>query len=107
MTASSAWPWKIIVDGCITKAPGGGECAGRSPVDRGKQAMKRPSMTGGYGYDSQRTRDELTGHGMTGGSPIRAEGARPRRTALARRTRQRLPPGRPPSRATMITHLST
>lgn len=27
----------ISVDGCITKAPGGGEVAGRSPVDRGKQ----------------------------------------------------------------------
>jgi transposase len=24
----------IAVDGCITKAPGGGDCAGRSPVDR-------------------------------------------------------------------------
>jgi transposase len=28
----------IAVDGCITKAPGGGECAGRSPVDRGNRA---------------------------------------------------------------------
>jgi transposase len=27
----------IVVDGCITKAPCGGEMAGRSPVDRGKQ----------------------------------------------------------------------
>lgn len=36
---------EIIVDGCITKAPGGGECAGRSPVDRGKQGMKRSLMT--------------------------------------------------------------
>jgi len=27
---------EIIVDGCITKAPGGGQCSGRSPVDRGK-----------------------------------------------------------------------
>jgi transposase len=99
---------EIIVDGCIAKAPGGGECAGRSPVDRGKQGMKRSSMTGGYGipldrvlapanrhdspllaltldklselgplpgdirvhldagYDSQKTRDELAGRGMTG-----------------------------------------
>jgi hypothetical protein len=40
---------QIIVDGCITKAPGGGQCAGRSPVDRGKQGMKRSSMTDGYG----------------------------------------------------------
>ena len=22
---------EIVVDGCITKAPGGGQCAGRSP----------------------------------------------------------------------------
>jgi transposase len=40
---------EIAVDGCITKAPGSGECAGRSPVDRGKLGMKRSSMTGGYG----------------------------------------------------------
>jgi transposase len=99
---------EIIVDGCIGKAPGGGECAGRSPVDRGKQGMKRSCMTDGYGmpldrvlapanrhdspllaptldkledlgplpddvrvhldagYDSQKTRDELAGRGMTG-----------------------------------------
>ena len=36
---------EIIVDGCITKAPGDGECADRSPVDRGKQGMKRSLMT--------------------------------------------------------------
>jgi transposase len=34
----------VAVDGCITKAPCGGERAGRSPVDRGKQGIKR-SMT--------------------------------------------------------------
>ncbi|MEH1017973.1 IS5 family transposase, partial [Micromonospora sp. CPCC 206060] len=34
----------IAIDGCITKAPGGGEVAGRSPVDRGKQGMKRSMM---------------------------------------------------------------
>jgi transposase len=98
----------IAVDGCITKAPGGGECAGRSPVDRGKQGMKRSSMVDGYGiplgrvlaganrhdspllaptldklddlgplpeaitvhldagYDSAKTRDELTAREMTG-----------------------------------------
>lgn len=27
----------VMVDGCLTKAPCGGEKAGRSPVDRGKQ----------------------------------------------------------------------
>ncbi len=40
---------QIAVDGCITKAPGGGEVAGRSPVDRGKQGLKRSGMTDGYG----------------------------------------------------------
>lgn len=35
----------IAVDGCITKAPCGGEAAGKSPVDRGKQGTKRSSMT--------------------------------------------------------------
>lgn len=40
---------QIAVDGSITKAPGGGEAAGRSPVDRGKQGLKRSGMTDGYG----------------------------------------------------------
>ena len=31
----------IAIDCCITKAPCGGEVAGRSPVDRGKQGLKR------------------------------------------------------------------
>ncbi len=40
---------QVAVDGAITKAPGGGEVAGRSPVDRGKQGLKRSGMTDGYG----------------------------------------------------------
>ena len=41
-TASSASSWSdLTVDGCITKAPCGGEAAGKSPVDRGKQGTKR------------------------------------------------------------------
>jgi hypothetical protein len=32
-------------DGCITKAPCGGQTAGRSPVDRGKQGLKRSIVT--------------------------------------------------------------
>ncbi|WP_405531113.1 IS5 family transposase [Streptomyces canus] len=32
---------ELSVDGCITKAPCGGERAGRSPVDRGKQGLRR------------------------------------------------------------------
>lgn len=39
----------LAVDGCITKAPSGGETAGRSPVDRGKQGLKRSTMTDGTG----------------------------------------------------------
>ncbi|GAA4402528.1 IS5-like element ISCgl6 family transposase [Fodinibacter luteus] len=31
----------VIVDGCIVKAPCGGEVAGKSPVDRGKLGTKR------------------------------------------------------------------
>jgi len=39
----------IAVDGCITKAPGGGEIAGPSPVDRRKQGMKRSLIVEGQG----------------------------------------------------------
>ena len=39
----------LAVDGCITKAPSGGEVAGRSPVDRGKQGLKRSVVTEGTG----------------------------------------------------------
>jgi transposase len=39
----------LAVDGCITKAPGGGECAGPSPVDRRKLGMKRSLLVEGYG----------------------------------------------------------
>ena len=39
----------VCVDGCTTKAPCGGECAGRSPVDRGKRGMKRSQLSDGAG----------------------------------------------------------
>jgi len=39
----------IAVDGCITKAPCGGDKAGRSPVDRGKQGLKRSTAVDGAG----------------------------------------------------------
>jgi transposase len=39
----------LAVDGCLTKAVCGGECAGRSPVDRGKGGMKRSQLTDGAG----------------------------------------------------------
>ncbi len=34
----------VAMDGCITKAPCGGERAGRSPVDRAKQGTKRSTV---------------------------------------------------------------
>jgi transposase len=39
----------VAVDGCVTKAPCGGERAGRSPVDRGKQGLKRSTATDATG----------------------------------------------------------
>jgi len=39
----------IAVDGCITKAPCGGEVAGTSPVDRAKQGTKRSIAVDGAG----------------------------------------------------------
>jgi len=40
---------ELAADGCITKAPGGGAVAGRSPVDRGKGGLKRSVVTDGAG----------------------------------------------------------
>lgn len=39
----------LCVDGRIVKAPCGGEAAGRSPVDRGKQGTKRSLLVDGAG----------------------------------------------------------
>jgi len=39
----------LAVDGCLTKAPCGGEKAGRSPVDRGKQGIKRSMAVDAWG----------------------------------------------------------
>ena len=39
----------LAVDGCITKAPCGGEKAGRSPVDRGKGGLKRSTVVDARG----------------------------------------------------------
>jgi hypothetical protein len=40
---------EVAIDCCITKAPCGGEGAGRSPVDRGKQGLKRSVAVDGGG----------------------------------------------------------
>src|SRR5918992_1026957 len=39
----------VAVDCCITKAPCGGERAGRNPVDRGKQGIKRSTVVDANG----------------------------------------------------------
>lgn len=36
---------QLSADGCISKAPSGGDCAGKSPVDRAKQGIKRSQLT--------------------------------------------------------------
>ena len=40
---------EVAVDCCITKAPCGGEKAGKSPVDRGKQGTKRSTAVDAEG----------------------------------------------------------
>jgi transposase len=69
----------VAVDGCITKAPGGGEVAGRSPVDRGKQGRKRSVATDGVGiplglvaaganrHDSRLAGPDIAGRDRPGG----------------------------------------
>jgi transposase len=54
--ALDAYDWMIglelddvAVDSCITKAPCGGEMAGKSPVDRGKQGAKRSTVVDACG----------------------------------------------------------
>ena len=42
-------PSELALDSCITKAPCGGEKAGRSPVDRGKRGIKRSMVVDGRG----------------------------------------------------------
>lgn len=39
----------VAVDCCITKAPRGGEMAGKSPVDRGKRGIKRSTVVDANG----------------------------------------------------------
>ena len=39
----------VAVDGCITKAPCGGQKVGKSPVDRGKRGTKRSTAVDGKG----------------------------------------------------------
>jgi transposase len=71
----------LAVDGCVTKAPSGGEVAGRSPVDRGKQGLKRSLVTDATGiplhvvaaganrHDAPLLGPTLTGLDKLGGLP--------------------------------------
>jgi hypothetical protein len=54
----------VAVDGCLTKAPCGGERAGPSPVDRRKGGLKRSVASDGY--DSTVTRQLLDELGFDG-----------------------------------------
>ena len=51
----------LAVDGCITKAPCGGEMAGRSPVDRGKYGLKRSTVVDARGSPSAPSPPRRTG----------------------------------------------
>jgi hypothetical protein len=92
----------VSVDACITKAPGGGEAAGRSPVDRGKRGLKRSVPTEGAGvplhlvsaganrHDAPLLRPTLAGLDKLGGlpgdvtvHPDRASDGEPTRALLA------------------------
>ena len=81
----------VAVDGCLTKAPCGGERAGPSPVDRRKGGLKRSVATENYGIPLDR---------LGRRQPARLAAAGPhadrRRTPARRRPAQRphLPPGR-------------
>jgi putative transposase len=42
------WSW-LSMDGCMTKAPLGGEKTGKNPTDRAKQGVKRSLLVEGHG----------------------------------------------------------
>src|SRR4051812_9793004 len=80
----------VSVDGCLTKAPGGGQCAGRSPVDRAKLGLTRSQLADGTGVPitalpaPANTRDHLllpaTLDVLTG--PLERVGADPHETTV-------------------------
>jgi hypothetical protein len=52
----------VAVDGCITKAPCGGEKAGKSPVDRGKGGIKRSTAVDASGIPIGAVTDSANRH---------------------------------------------
>lgn len=69
---------ELAADGCITKAPTGGETAGRSPVDRGKQGLKRSQLTRRLWHTRRhrpgRGHDNTVAQGAVRGGGLRAIG---------------------------------
>jgi transposase len=53
---------EVAVDCCITKAPCGGEVAGRSPVDRGKRGIKRSTAVDAEGIPIGGVTDSANRH---------------------------------------------
>ena len=53
---------EVAVDCCITKAPCGGQKAGRSPVDRGKQGIKRSTAVDAEGIPIGGVTDSANRH---------------------------------------------
>ena len=74
----------VAVDGCMTKAPCGGERAGPSPVDRRKGGLKRSVASDGYGIP--------LGIAVAPGEPARLAAAGPHPGG------RRAPAGRHPAR---------
>ena len=88
----------LAVDGCITKAPGGGEVAGPSPVDRRKQGMKRSVLVEGYGIPLGRVLAGAHRHDspLLGTDPGPAGRSRPAARGDHRAPRRRLRLGQDP-----------
>jgi transposase len=53
---------EVAVDRCITKAPCGGEKAGKNPVDRGKQGIKRSTAVDAEGIPIASVTDPANRH---------------------------------------------
>jgi transposase len=107
---------ELAVDGCVTKAPGGGECAGPSPVDRRKLGMKRSLLVDGHRWHVERTKC-LAQQLQQAAALLRAQRGRHRRLLRPRRHHHHgpqahprsadpLPMGHPTSETAMIKHLS-
>lgn len=57
------WAW-LSMDGCMTKAPLGGEKTGKNPTDRAKRGVKRSLLVEGHGIPIGVTVDGANRHDM-------------------------------------------